>query len=192
MHVLRAILLTHLFNQDRPWNDPGPRRGKAAVNAEIASRPQLKAVVLDFSAVNFVDVTSAQALIDLRRQFGRYAAPDIVEWHFAGVSNRWTKRALVASGFGYELGEAGEKSGGPLVAVADIETSSFSSVDVKRGETVTGEEIEPVLSPERTAAQTHEGKLVPVYGVNRPYFHVDLATAVEAAVRSASGQTDSS
>ncbi|KAH8911503.1 sulfate permease [Coniochaeta sp. PMI_546] len=199
-------LTIHIFNHtrrtelnkfekigDRPWNDPGPRRGKAAVNAEIASRPVLKAVVLDFSAVNFIDVTSAQALVDLRKQFGRYAAPDIVEWHFAGVTNRWTKRALVASGFGYDLGASADDvdekgASGPLVAVADLESgSSSSSVDVKGGEErVAGEEIEPVAA-QRTNAQTHEGKLVPVYGVNRPYFHVDLATAVEAAVRSASG-----
>jgi sodium-independent sulfate anion transporter 11 len=182
--------------QDRPWNDPGPRRGKAAVNAEIAARPTLKAVVLDFSAVNFIDVTSSQALVDLRKQFGRYAAPDAVEWHFAGVSNRWTKRALVASGFGYDLGYGTDGSdnddhkgaSGPLVAVADVESGrSSSSVDVKHaGETVTGEEIEPVAA-QRTNARTTEGRLVPVYGVNRPYFHVDLATAVEAAVRSAAG-----
>lgn len=149
--------------------------------------------MLDFSAVNFIDVTSAQALVDLRKQFGRYAAPDIVEWHFAGVTNRWTKRALVASGFGYDLGASADDvdekgASGPLVAVADLESgSSSSSVDVKGGEErVAGEEIEPVAA-QRTNAQTHEGKLVPVYGVNRPYFHVDLATAVEAAVRSASG-----
>jgi sodium-independent sulfate anion transporter 11 len=149
--------------------------------------------------VNFVDVTSAQALIDLRRQFGRYAAPDPVEWHFAGVSNRWTKRALVASGFGYDLsaaavssdsddGNGGGSSAGPLVAVADVESGGSSlSVDVKGvGDSVAGEEIEPV-ELRRTNAKTREGKLVPVYGVNRPFFHVDLATAVEAAVRSASG-----
>lgn len=158
--------------------------------------------MLDFSAVDFVDVTSSQALVDLRRQFGRYAAPDVVEWHFAGVSNRWTKRALVASGFGYDLGSSPADGGegddekgasGPLVAVADLESgggvggSSFSSVDAKGGgvETVAGQEIEPVAA-QRTNAQTREGRLVSVYGVNRPYFHVDLATAVEAAVRSAS------
>ncbi|KAB5535382.1 sulfate transporter family-domain-containing protein [Coniochaeta sp. 2T2.1] len=188
-----APLLTHP-PQDRPWNDPGPRRGKAAVSDEIAARPTLKAVVLDFSAVNFIDVTSSQALVDIRRQFARYATPDVVEWHFAGVANRWTKRALVASGFGFDLGAAvdgdrdgDEKTNGPLVAVADIESgSSSSSVDVDGGEEIAGVESEPV-SAQRTKGQTQEGRLVPVYGVNRPFFHVDLATAVEAAVRSVSG-----
>lgn len=196
--LTRLALANHLFFpllQDRPWNDPGPRRGKAAaVNAEIASRPTLKAVVLDFSAVNFVDVTSAQALIDLRKQFGRYATPDIVEWHFAGVTNRWTKRALVASGFGYELGDGDGDD--KLVAVVvpqqqDEERggggkggSGSSSVDGKEMGTGTHEvvgEVEHV----RTTAQTREGGLVPVFGVNRPFFHVDLVTAVEAAVRGA-------
>jgi sodium-independent sulfate anion transporter 11 len=68
---------------DRPWNDPGPRRGEAVDTEEMLSRPTLRAVVLDFTAVNFLDVTATQALVDLRNQFNRYAEPDVVEWHFA-------------------------------------------------------------------------------------------------------------
>lgn len=84
---------------DRPWNDPGPRRGKTVViNPNL---PKLKAIILDFSSVNNVDITSIQQLIDVRNQLDRYASPDRVEWHLACIHNRWTKRALLHAGFGY-------------------------------------------------------------------------------------------
>ena len=37
---------------DRPWNDPGPRRGHEAEEYERdANKPLLRAIVLDFSTV---------------------------------------------------------------------------------------------------------------------------------------------
>ncbi|KAL9602189.1 MAG: hypothetical protein Q9219_002053 [cf. Caloplaca sp. 3 TL-2023] len=84
---------------DRPWNDPGPRRGHAP--EDHSDRPTLKAIILDFSSVNNVDITSVQHLIDVRNQLDRYAAPDKVDWHLACINNRWTKRALASAGFGY-------------------------------------------------------------------------------------------
>jgi sodium-independent sulfate anion transporter 11 len=89
---------------DRPWNDPGPSRraSKAAAQRHaVEGRPTLKAVILDFSSVNNVDLTSVQQLIDVRNQLDRYAAPDVVDWHIACINNRWTKRALAAAGFGF-------------------------------------------------------------------------------------------
>ena len=84
---------------DRPWNDPGPRRGRVADHA--SNLPTLKAIILDFSSVNNVDITSVQHLIDVRNQLDRYASPDKVDWHLACINNRWTKRALASAGFGY-------------------------------------------------------------------------------------------
>ncbi|EEH11286.1 sulfate permease [Histoplasma capsulatum G186AR] len=84
---------------DRPWCDPGPRKGQ--VEEDRSHLPTLKAIILDFSSVNNVDVTSIQNLIDVRNQLDRYAAPQPVHWHFAHINNRWTKRALVSAGFGY-------------------------------------------------------------------------------------------
>ncbi|KAJ2979976.1 hypothetical protein NUW58_g7067 [Xylaria curta] len=61
---------------DRPWNDPGPKKNEE----ENTNLPTLKAIILDFSAVNNIDVTSTQMLIDIRNQLDRYAAPDVVDW----------------------------------------------------------------------------------------------------------------
>ncbi|KAJ8110981.1 hypothetical protein OPT61_g6320 [Boeremia exigua] len=106
---------------DRPWNDPGPRRGK---DIEVADdRPTLKAIILDFSSVNNVDLTSIQNLIDVRNQLDKYAAPDTVDWHFCNINSRWTKRALAAAGFGYYTPEpdaSGVHRWKPVFSVAEI------------------------------------------------------------------------
>ncbi|KAJ2896625.1 hypothetical protein MKZ38_005383 [Zalerion maritima] len=95
---------------DRPWNDPGPsrllkRKNRSRYNNGSSEGedgfPTLKAVILDFSSVNNVDITSVQQLIDVRNQLDRYTSPDFVDWHIACINNRWTKRALVSAGFGY-------------------------------------------------------------------------------------------
>lgn len=84
---------------DRPWNNPGPKQ--SAKSPQSADQlPTLKAIILDFSSVNNVDITSVQRLIDTRNQLDMYASPDIVDWHIACINNRWTKRALMAGGFG--------------------------------------------------------------------------------------------
>ncbi|KAL6712111.1 hypothetical protein ACN47E_003154 [Coniothyrium glycines] len=107
---------------DRPWNDPGPRRGKDIDTSN--DLPTLKAIILDFSSVNNVDLTSVQVLIDVRNQLDKYAAPDTVDWHFCNINNRWTKRALAAAGFGYYTPDP-DDSGmthrwKPVFSVADI------------------------------------------------------------------------
>ncbi|GAB1316583.1 Photosystem I iron-sulfur center [Madurella fahalii] len=226
IHIFRHTRRTQLDKYDkvgdRPWNDPGPRRGATArLNEEMTARPVLRAVVLDFAAVNFLDVTAAQALVDLRNQFDRYADPEKVEWHFAGVANRWTKRALVASGFGADRAlesvdgvdpEKGLKSSGPLIALAEAAASADGAGKATRpletakrhGEGAAevrskadevevsevgngGGEVSPVVS---SGGNTNVGgggtsaRFVPLYGVNRPYFHVDVETAVASAVRS--------
>ncbi|PGH18638.1 hypothetical protein AJ79_00417 [Helicocarpus griseus UAMH5409] len=98
-HTRRTNLDSYPRMGDRPWCDPGPRKGQT--EEDRSHLPTLKAVILDFSSVNNVDVTSVQHLIDVRNQLDRYAAPQAVHWHFAHINNRWTKRALVSAGFGY-------------------------------------------------------------------------------------------
>ena len=85
---------------DRPWNDPGPQKGKEATWIDW-NQPTLKAIILDFSSIDNVDLTSTQHMIDVRNQLDRYASPETVDWHVACINNRWTKRALAAAGFGY-------------------------------------------------------------------------------------------
>jgi sodium-independent sulfate anion transporter 11 len=157
---------------DRPWNDPGPRRGQQ-VNVDD-NRPVLRAIVLDFSAVNNVDVTSIQGLIDVRAQLDRYAAPESVEWHFASINSRWTKRALTTAGFGYIDRDrfASRQHWNPVYSYAPLDTPA-----PKLGDAEAQDEINF-----SSGKGFPSGKVTTVHGQNRPFFHIDVPAAVESAI----------
>jgi solute carrier family 26 (sodium-independent sulfate anion transporter), member 11 len=155
---------------------------------------------LDFSSVNNVDITSVQLLIDVRNQLDRYATPDVVEWHFASINNRWTRRALASAGFGYpspaHASVDGFRRWKPVFSVAEIGGSdspaAFSEWEHNREETRRSQsqghidmEAEVKSAPKETArlAEAKERKVAVVHGVNRPLFHVDLTAAVQSAIR---------
>ncbi|KAJ4420495.1 hypothetical protein N0V85_000570 [Neurospora sp. IMI 360204] len=164
----RRTTLSHFDRPgDRPWNDPGPskRNLKAAALAGIDSNevgvnvhlPTLKAIILDFSSVNNIDITSVQQLIDVRNQLDRYASPDVVDWHVACISNRWTKRALVSAGFGYPsaLPDGQIRRWKSIFSVAEIggEQSAAATAEQEVNE----KEFGPTLSARGRVAQQQRG-----------------------------------
>ncbi|KAH8160970.1 hypothetical protein CIB48_g7277 [Xylaria polymorpha] len=183
---------------DRPWNNPGPRRGKASNVAD--NRSVFRALVLDFASVNNVDVTSIQGLIDTRTQLDYHTYPDRAEWHIADVSNRWTRRALAASGFGFPRVQADAAAEDaywrPIFSVAACEGLYDSE---KKSVTVTQKDIEVgAESADRISSSSSGGgavrsnevpeKMASLQGVNRPYFHLDVAAAVETAIANIEGR----
>jgi len=199
---------------DRPWNNPGPTR--SGVIEVDYSKPTLKALILDFSSVNNVDITSVQQLIDVRNQLDRYTAPDRVEWHFACINNRWTKRALVAAGFGlptpsedigdyhrwkplYSVAELGGSDSAAAAEEAQFNKRSRSAVpDIEAADRFHDEDggsssssnvngQENDLQRERTRAAR---KVMVVGGLNRPFFHLDVTSAFNSAVASIKGRED--
>jgi sodium-independent sulfate anion transporter 11 len=219
----------HAFKRpgDRPWNDPGIKGEDEAAD----TRPLLQAVILDFSSVNNVDVTSIQNLIDVRNQLDMYASPRSVQWHFAHINNRWTKRGLAAAGFGYPTPTSsdGFHRWKPIFSVAEIEGSSSAAAlaemvnnqrehslhhqdhheDVEAGmktdststarethgiETTSSEESNSVredkLSRDLTDSKAYRSrrKVALVQGMNRPFFHIDLTSALQSAVANSSDE----
>lgn len=197
--------------QDRPWNDPGPRRGRAVDFSY--NLPTLKAIILDFSSVNNVDITSVQNLIDVRNQLDRYASPDKVDWHLACINNRWTKRALASAGFGYPTPDGDTpvlERWKPLFSVAEIGGSNSAAAaaqsrdNEKELRRQQSEDVEDIGSKshgrtdttskdnasdsssdmKRHLSQSHikVSKVVAVNGLNRPLFHIDLTSALQSAV----------
>ena len=191
---------------DRPWNDPGPRGKQADVMDE---RPTLKALVLDFSSVNNVDVTSVQTLIDVRNQLDRYASPDVVDWHFCCINNRWTKRALASAGFGYYTPEPEGSDCArwkPIFSVADLGgTDSAAAVadrwesrharhpaaeqapldDIEQGRSqLAGSDLNRELSVSKAyGTMARAGtRIAVVQGLNRPLFHPDITAALSSAL----------
>jgi len=204
-HTRRTTLDAYGKLGDRPWNDPGPRRGKA-INV-VDSRPVLRAVILDFSSVNNVVITSVQNLIDVRNQLDRYTAPDTVEWHMASINNRWTKRALASAGFGFpNPAHANAARWKPIFSVAEIGGSSSAAEDAQRTQN------EKLLQRQRTldhdeqdikaidhvaaatdstgspgsfskeVSKSRSPKIAIVHSLDRPFFHVDLMNALQSAI----------
>lgn len=183
---------------DRPWNDPTPRNQK---QDEHDDRPTLKAIILDFATVNIVDVTAAQALIDVRNQLDRYAAPRTVDWHFAHIENRWTKRALAAAGFGYRTphhnAENGEGAGHwkTIFSIADLggsDSAAAAAAAEEKASRAVQYDVERTNSDDISKASDKDvpshpssRRLVAIRGLNRPYFHFDLQEAVESAIANA-------
>lgn len=207
----------HLKPGDRPWNDSGALTGEDGV-AHDAHLPLLQAVILDFSSVNNVDLTSVQNLIDVRNQLDRYASPRTVQWHFAHINNRWTKRALAASGFGYPTPNSsdGFHRWKPIFSVAEIEGTSSAAAHAEivnnqrqhkaadlesgakvevsiKGETWSDEigngqedELPNELADSKAVRRTRKAAMV--HGMNRPFFHVDLTSALQSAVANSSDE----
>jgi solute carrier family 26 (sodium-independent sulfate anion transporter), member 11 len=166
------------------------------------SRPILRAIILDFSSVNNVDITSVQNLIDVRNQLDRYAAPETVEWHIACINNRWTKRALASAGFGYPVPPSTVHARWkPIFSVADIGGRNSAAWDAEhrdekapkhqRAHDVESPKNDVIAvsanleSPSSSALKAAgPRKVVVVHGLNRPFFHTDLTTALQSAVLS--------
>lgn len=206
---------------DRPWNNPGPRSGKA--EPDRSHLPTLKAVILDFQSVNNVDVTSVQTLIDVRNQLDRYASPEPVQWHLACINNRWTKRALVSAGFGYPTGEQPDGEihrWKPIFSVAEIGGAESAAQaaeieenrrlshqaphhdDVEHGhakgdniatsaarykeDSVSDSSDEIGLSKKISGSKAYANatskKVAVVHSLNRPFFHIDLTSALQSAI----------
>lgn len=227
-HTRRTNPFTYSSPGDRPWNNPGPRKGKS--EADRSHLPLLRAVILDFSSVNNVDVTSIQNLIDVRNQLDMYAAPERVQWHFAHINNRWTKRALAAAGFGFPApaSETGFHRWKPIFSVAEIEGSSSAAAhaeivnnqqtqhtqpppskgttdleqglkneshttehetthDIEESSESSGsdssrdDKLQKDLKLSKAYLQTRR-KVAMVQGINRPFFHIDLTSALQSAL----------
>ncbi|KAB8272359.1 sulfate transporter family-domain-containing protein [Aspergillus minisclerotigenes] len=225
-HTRRTNPFSYGKPGDRPWNNPGPRRGKS--EDDESHLPLLQAVILDFSSVNNVDVTSVQNLIDVRNQLDLYASPKTVQWHFAHINNRWTKRALAAAGFGFPSPDSDEgfKRWKPIFSVAEIEGSAsaaahaemvnnrhtqhnIKSEDLEHGlkhDSETTERETHGIEESSDASSTREDKLqrdlkdskayrsrrrvAMVQGLNRPFFHIDLTSALQSALANAGEQPD--
>ncbi|CZS91370.1 hypothetical protein WAI453_011655 [Rhynchosporium graminicola] len=187
----RTLLDNYAKLGDRPWNDPGPRRGQPA--EARTHLPILRAIIFDFSAVNNVDVSSVQNLVDVRHQLDRYASPATVGWHFANISSRWTRRALASAGFGYAKSNSPELNWKSIISVAEFDDSASTinsqekrKLDIEhqsQDDEIRGDSAPRAPAYEKSSANvTVTGKSVPLYGFNRPFFHIDVFAAVEAAL----------
>ncbi|KAK6082816.1 sulfate permease [Seiridium cupressi] len=193
-HVTRPTELeAHEKLGDRPWNNPGLRRGQQA-NLDD-DRPVLRAIVLDCSTINHVDTTSIQALIDTRNQLDRHAFPEPVEWHLANVTNRWTRRAFAAAGFGFPSHALLEANPAwkPTYSVAVVGSGSDyeKQSSIVHTKDIESDDIDRISS---SSVPAKSGSRIPnrvgtVTGINRPFFHLDVTAALETAIANSQSKT---
>ncbi|KAF6832248.1 sulfate permease 2 [Colletotrichum musicola] len=183
---------------DRPWNEPVPTA--AGAESPDASKPLLRAIVLDCSAVNNMDSGAVEGLIDLRSQLDRWAAPEPVEWHVAGLQSRWARRALFVSGFGCPAPGRSLEGWEPVFTLAELAgrppllCGGPPPVVVKAKGACVSECSSASSLEDGGLGCSKEGEarsLVAITGVNRPFFHLDLSSAVENAVKSAKSKDHS-
>ncbi|KAK1593845.1 sulfate permease [Colletotrichum navitas] len=197
-HVTRATRRTtpprYDHPGDRPWNEAPPPPAPAVetdTESPATSKPLLRAIVLDCSAVNTMDSGAVEGLVDLRNQLDRWAAPEPVEWHFAGLHSRWTRRALAVSGFGCPT--AGRLGGfQPVFSLADLagrppalckgRVGVTTACGASDSEGISCSSLEEGGFGPKESVGAHLGA---VSGISRPFFHLDLPSAVENAVKSA-------
>lgn len=190
---------------DRPWNDPGPKSKEDEEELERQQRlPLARAVVLDFNAVANIDTTGVQNLIDTRREVEKWADRR-VDFHFCGILSPWTRRALIAGGFGQGKRRQGTTLEiAPVVAHAnDVSSpnapgrrgsegeagsstgsSSPSEVtDDKVGndkKEFTASDVEAGLRPLETEPGRQSQHTLQLLDSRTPFFHFDLAEALIA------------
>ena len=206
-HTRRTTTETFEAKGDRPWNAPGPSRSPKARAGPEAHLPTLKAIILDFSSVNHIDVTSVQRLIDVRTQLDKYAAPAIVDWHFACINTRWTKRGLISGGFGlptpssdglfrrgrsiFSVAEIGGKNSAAAAAEDEANVALISRISRDEEEAMDYEsrysqastDDQPrasIESVEKTDKSRRRGAAVD--HLDPPLFHVDLTSAAQSAI----------
>jgi len=131
----------------------------------------------------------------------------------ANVKNRWTKRALVAAGFGFDASALGQetRTWKSIISTAEvtdgagsIEATKELEVGVVKG---AADDIEgrpagiadDIYAAEKKGAIDAKGEAnvtrIPstqqgaLYGLNRPFFHPDVETAVKNAVANVERKT---
>jgi len=191
-HTRRGKDMTLVPLRDRPWNDPGPKRGAVVDEAsKELDKPILRAIVLDFSSVTHVDTTAVQNLVDTRVEVEKWADGP-VEFHFANILSPWIRRALVAGGFGIANSHSGERRQpievAPVVPphhpeVFKSEEEEFSEVVAqhKLGDEESGSISSGIREGGETGAEGDCEPVKPLISQSTPYFHFSLASAVASA-----------
>ncbi|CZR70174.1 related to sulfate permease II [Phialocephala subalpina] len=198
-YTRRTTLDDHIPTKDRLWSDPIAKTSPSSTAS--SNKPLLRAFILDCSALNHLDITAIQSLVDVRNTLDRYVAPSVVEWHFSGLHNRWTHQALAVVGFGRPYSLAGATETDRRIAGARRKEVEERDEESRRGDgeiaTARDDGDGVVVDREMDLEPKHESEssnkeeasetsgLEPVYGIDRPFFHIDLTDAVDTAVRDA-------
>lgn len=170
-----------LSKGERAWNDDGdPKK-----DAERAQLPRLHALILDFAAVNRLDSSGLQALVDIQSTLNRYADHH-VEFHFVNLTNPTIRRALLAAGFGTQ----------PRATASDDDSTKEPATEIfpivpaskdgpQRLESIRRQQshVPDVESKDRDSEKESITRSIPIPKDRYPFFHWSADEAVQAALQ---------
>ncbi|KIV96610.1 hypothetical protein PV10_00452 [Exophiala mesophila] len=226
-HTRRTTVPSKADAAEAMWCD-----NPTSFSDQDTSLPTLKAMVIDCSTVNNIDITSVQGLIDTRNALDRWAKPSPVDWHFGGLRNRWSRRALATAGFGrvtqghsHSLGnwtpiyalttsfagateadecselsrrektldavdEGGNENHGNGSAMREVDGERTDEKDMAISMSMSRVDMAVIRTgAKEESIHSSAQRLRPVFALDRPNFHADLAGAVAAAVTNAASRT---
>ncbi|KAF2405045.1 hypothetical protein EJ06DRAFT_10663 [Trichodelitschia bisporula] len=112
----------------RPWKRKSRESGEGLEEGKIEDElPYLRVIILDFSAVRSIDLTAVLALVEMQQRLEARGGEVGVRWCFAGVAERWVKKALVRGGCVF----VSERGGGR--GAEDVEVNGVVSGDMEMG-----------------------------------------------------------
>ncbi|GAA5813748.1 hypothetical protein MFLAVUS_007235 [Mucor flavus] len=165
------------------WNDKRPLAKNNTVTNENKMGERILAIVMDCSAINHLDSTGVQTLLDLKLSVNRFAGYE-VEWHFASLATAAIRNALITGGFGSQAGR-GPRTGELLPVVPVYRdgpqcVDPSSAVDLSVGDTQ--DSIKSVSFKDEEGKIEYYPRFERGLPVDRyPFFHWDLEDAVRAA-----------
>ncbi|KAI9340531.1 sulfate transporter family-domain-containing protein [Obelidium mucronatum] len=125
---------THKAASDKMWSDDTQERALAREKLGLETLPPLRAVVLDFSSVNYVDYTGLQALLDSKDDLARFAGK-AVQFHFVNVHRGYLSTVLrvpgVATGASIDATPSAPAHQGKAFASLAKHFKTNTAVDVK-------------------------------------------------------------
>lgn len=168
---------------ERAWNDSRPLTKKPETEDDERRRREdsvrLYAIVLDCSAINHLDSTGIQTLLDLKLAINRYAGHE-VEWHFANIATPWIRHALIYSGFGSQAGR-GPRTGEILPVVPVHQDGPQCNVNEER-DLSDASMSSYIVDMEGRGQVEYFPRYDRGHPIDRyPFFHWDLEDAVQAA-----------
>ncbi|KAJ4248466.1 hypothetical protein NW762_012803 [Fusarium torreyae] len=210
-------LTDYVYTHTRPMaEEPSSNKSDALwcdspiIYKQDVELPMLRAIVIDCSTINNIDITSVQGLVDVRAALDRWVSPSILEWHFGGLRNRWARRALAVAGFGHRptddchalgswttitplAGSFGETNGNGRRKQSTDDESAIDArcsargteSSIKTSKDQTDEQVRSTVTPRDSDLEKLQG-LQPIFALDRPLFHADLGEAVAAALENAS------
>ena len=170
---------------DLQWNDTR----KQLYDVDDDPRPKLKAVVLDFSSVHNLDISTIQAFVDVRAQLDRHTSPYKASWYFASVNSPWTRRALSVAGFEQpeEEGPLPHASNHTIARLTSAGTDAPSTAKTTNPSILRSEEPATLeANLEEKAEDDHvklpNARLGTIMGQNWIAFYPDLQSACRKAI----------